>query len=316
MELSQLVTLLHVAELGSLSKAADRLNIVQPALSRQIRLLEAELGAPLFERHGRGMALTEAGQGVVEQAVRVLAEVEALRARVEEGATRFRGLLRIGTTPTLAELLTVPLMHRVRSEHPDLSMRFTSAFSGYLMDWLKRGDLDLAFSYSPPPTKALRIEPVMMEQLCLIGAGEGGAGVQPLRFSELEGRPLVLPSPAHGLREVIDACARRAGVGLTLSVEADSYVALVDLVRAGFGETILPLAPLYRQLQSGELHARPLTDPVPERKLVLCYAADRPVTAATKYLGETLKDLILSQKADGIWGGTILHPNPSSSPKR
>src|SRR5690242_15274567 len=79
MDVVQLKTLIHVAELGSLSKAADRLNIAQPALSRQIRLLEDELGVFLFDRPGRGMVITEVGREVLDHATRVMAELEAIR---------------------------------------------------------------------------------------------------------------------------------------------------------------------------------------------------------------------------------------------
>src|SRR3954466_3737290 len=99
MDISQLKTLIHVAELGSVSKAADRLNIAQPALSRQIRLLEQELGAYLFERHGRGMVITEMGREVLAHAVRIMAEMDAIRDTVSEGRTSFRGSISIGTTP-------------------------------------------------------------------------------------------------------------------------------------------------------------------------------------------------------------------------
>src|ERR1044071_2451136 len=106
MELSQLRTLIHVAELGSLSKAADRLHIAQPALSRQIQLLEKELGVYLFERHGRGMIITDIGREVLEHARRVLLELESIRTVVAQDRTSFRGLVVVGMTPTVAEIVT------------------------------------------------------------------------------------------------------------------------------------------------------------------------------------------------------------------
>jgi LysR family transcriptional regulator, nitrogen assimilation regulatory protein len=112
MDVAQLKTLIHVAELGSLSKAADRLNIAQPALSRQIRLLEEELGVPLFERHGRGMVITAAGRDVLEHAARVMEELDAIRSSASGGYSSFRGVVTVGTTPTVASIATVPLMRK------------------------------------------------------------------------------------------------------------------------------------------------------------------------------------------------------------
>ncbi|MGV6873777.1 LysR family transcriptional regulator [Pseudochelatococcus sp. B33] len=306
MDVSQLVTLVHVAELGSLSKAADRLNIVQPALSRQIRLLEQELGVPLFERHGRGMAITEMGKDVLDHAVRVLAELEAMRRSVEEGRTSFRGIVRIGTTPTVADIVTVPLMQRIREAHPNLNIRFSSAFSGYLPEWLKRGELDIVVSYDPPPTKSLRVTPVMMEQLYLVSARPGLSLDKPVQFAKLADEQLVLPSPRHGLRVIFDECARQAGITYTHVVEADSFAAMTDLTCAGFGATILPLAPIHRLMREGRLSAAPLTDPTPERKLVVCYSADRPVSPAARYVGDSFIEIATELVNAGIWGGQIL----------
>ncbi len=118
MDVAQLKTLIHVAELGSLSKAADRLRIAQPALSRQIRLLEKELGAVLFERHGRGMVITEIGREVLNHATRVMTELDAIRNVTSEESASFKGLVSIGTTPTVAEIVTVPLVKKIKEVHP------------------------------------------------------------------------------------------------------------------------------------------------------------------------------------------------------
>src|SRR6185437_13970623 len=109
MELSQHRTIIHVAELGSLSKAADRMHIAQPALSRQVRLLEDELGVRLFARHGRGMVLTEQGREVLKHATRVMAELEEIRASASELAP-MRGQIAIGLPPTVADIISVPLV--------------------------------------------------------------------------------------------------------------------------------------------------------------------------------------------------------------
>ncbi|OWJ79494.1 LysR family transcriptional regulator [Haematobacter genomosp. 1] len=306
MEINQLITLVHVAELGSISKAADRLNIVQPALSRQIRLLEEELGVPLFERHGRGVAITPAGQAAVDHALRVLAEIDSLRGAVEEGRSSFRGLVRIGATPTVAELMTVPLMVQIKNDHPELAVRFSSAFAGYLVDWMARGELDVMISYDPASTRSLRVRPVLMESLFLIGPSGALCEDRPVRFRDLALQPLVLPSPRHGLRAIFDHCARVAGITFTQVIEADSFASMIDLTRAGFGATILPVAPIHRSLAAGELSCAPLVDPAPERKLVLCYSADRPVSPAARYVGELFIRLTQERVESGIWKGTLL----------
>lgn len=117
-DIAQLKTLVHVAEIGSVSKAAEGLNIVQPALSRQIRFLEEELKVQLFERHGRGMSITPIGQEVLDSATRILAEIETIRETVHDGSQSFRGEVRIGQTPTVADVMIARLARRLHADHP------------------------------------------------------------------------------------------------------------------------------------------------------------------------------------------------------
>lgn len=308
MDLAQLKTLIHVAELGSLSKASDRLHVVQPALSRQIRLLERELGVFLFERHGRGMVVTDAGREVLEHATRIMVELETIRLSVLGGKAAYKGTVVIGMTPTVAEVMTVPLVRAVKEEHPDLGLRVMSAFSGHLLDWLQRGELEVAISYNPQPSKTLRIEPIMMESLMFVSAGQVSeyTSSDPIRFSSLSDTGLVLPSPTHGLRTIVDECARQAEISLTLNVEADSLGAMIDLVENGFGSTILPLAPIFQRVRDGRLNARPLVDPTPARKLVIVHPADRPLSGPARFVKETFRKLADDLVKQGIWAGHML----------
>ena len=307
MDVVQLKTLIHVAELGSLSKASDRLHIAQPALSRQIRELEKELGVYLFERHGRGMNITEAGSEVLAHAARIMEEMEAIRSSVAGGGAAFRGAVAVGTTPTIAQIVTVPLVTRIRQAHPDLSIRFSSAYSGYLLDWLQRGELELAISYDLQPLHTLRIVPVMMESLVLVGPADSGLRLEsPVNFSTLAGQRLVLPSPRHGLRKIMDQCASESGFKIIADIEADSFAAMIDLVRHGFGLTALPLASIYAHIKAGDLCAAPLVEPTPMRKVVMVSPADRHVSPATRYVGETFVELASELVEQGIWAGHML----------
>ena len=307
MDVVQLKTLIHVAELGSLSKASDRLHIAQPALSRQIRLLEKELGTYLFDRHGRGMEITDAGREVLAHATRIMEEMESIRSSVVGGKSSFRGTVVIGTTPTVAEIVTVPLVRKIKEAHPNLAIRFSSAFSGYLLDWVQRGELELAISYDPQPLHTLRIVPVMMENLLLVGPASANLRLDtPVSFESLAEQPLVLPSARHSLRVILDNCAREVGIKLKTSVEADSFGAMIDLVRNGFGLTALPLASIYAQIEAGVLSAAPLVDPIPMRKLVQVFAADRRVSPAAKFVGDAFIEIAGDLVSREIWAGHML----------
>jgi LysR family nitrogen assimilation transcriptional regulator len=307
MELSQLRTLIHVAELGSLSKAADRLHIAQPALSRQVRMLEDELGVLLFARHGRGMVLTEQGREVLKHATRVMAELEEIRASASELGAPMSGQIAIGLPPTVADIISVPLVAAFGKAHPRAVLRLVSAYTGYLLDWLHRGEIDVAILYDPRAARALRSHPLLLENLFLIGPPEAGfSTVRAVPFKTLEGKRLLLPSVRHGLRTIVERCAAEAGIALDVAVEADSYATLKDLVRHGHGWTVLPLAPIHQDIVSRGLTGAPLIDPVPVRRLVLSYPADRPVPRLARFAGEAITAIVSEHVERGIWAGQLL----------
>jgi DNA-binding transcriptional LysR family regulator len=313
MDISQLRTLIHVAELGSLSKASDRLRIAQPALSRQIRLLEQELGTRLFDRHGRGMVVTEHGQDVLRHAVRIMSEIEEIRAVVSDEDAPLRGHVSIGMPPTASDILSEPLVAAFREAHPEATLRIVSAYSGYLLDWMHRGEIDAAILYDPKMARSLRIQPLLEETLFLIGPADSGLSQeQPVSFATLAERQLLLPSAGHGLRSILDVLAQEAGIRLTVPVEADSYATLKSLVRSGHGLTVLPLAPIHEELSSGQLSAAPLVDPVPLRRLIMSYPTDRPIPRLARFAGQAIAATIANLVDRGIWSGRVLEVAPDA----
>lgn len=307
MDLSQLRTFLAVAELGSLSKASGRLRIAQPALSRQIRLLEEELGVRLFDRHGRGMVPTANGQDLIPRASRVLADLEDLRLSAAGAGAELSGHIAIGLPPTIADLVSVALVESFLTRFPKVTVQLVTAFSGYLQDWLFRGEVDFAVLHDPQTTRTLRAEPLMRESLFLIGAADAGLTLhRPVPFADVVREPLLLPSGRQGLRATLDKVARDAGVGFHVRVETDSYAALKELVRQGHGRTILPLAPIHTDLEAGRLTAAPITDPEPTRTLVLAYPSDRPVSRLARFAGDTLREIAAGRMRDGVWAGKML----------
>lgn len=310
MELSQLRTLIHVAELGSLSKAADRLHIAQPALSRQVRMLEEELGFALFLRHGRGMVLSEQGKEVLTHAMRVMAEIDEIRATATPADAPLTGEVAIGLPPTVADIISLPLAAAFGKAHPNAKLRLVSAYTGYLLDWMHRGEVDVAVLYDPRMARSLRSRPLLLENLFLIGPPDAGfSTVRAVSFTSLAGKRLLLPSIKHGLRIIVERCATDAGITLDVGIEADSYSALKDLVRNGHGWTILPLAPIHADVVAGQLTAAPLIDPVPVRRLILAYPADRPASRLARFAGQAIEDIAKDLVGRAVWVGQLLGPS-------
>lgn len=313
MEISQLRTLIHVADLGSLSKAADRLHIAQPALSRQIRMLEDELGARLFDRHGRGMIITEQGQDVLRHALRVMAELEEIRAVVADENAPLRGHVAIGMPPTAGDILSEPLVSAFREAHPDATLRIVSAYSGYLLDWMQRGEIDAAILYDPKSARTLHIQPLLEETLFLIGPSQSDFSLdRSIDFQELANQRLLLPSIGHGLRALLERYALEVGITLNVRVEADSYSTLKSLVRNGHGVTVLPLAPIHEELTAGRLGAVPLVNPIPVRRLIMSYPTDRPMPRLARFAGQVIATTVATLVEQDIWSGRILGSEPDA----
>ena len=313
-------TIIHVAELGSLSKAADRLNIAQPALSRQVRLLEEELGVRLFERHGRGMVISEAGQEVLRHAHRIAAEIQEIRTIQSDDDVSLKGHVSIGMPPTISDILAVPLVSAFQNRHPDATVRIVSAYSSYVLDWLHRGDVDVAILFESTNARSLKSEPLIEEKLFLIGPKtEEESAREVVSFSNLKGQPLLLPSMGHSLRALLEDCSKGHDFRLNVAIETDSYSILKNLVRAGHGKTILPLAPIHQEIADGSLSFQPLSNPVPRRRLRLSIPADRPPTRLARFAHTALQTSVKNLAVSGDWPGVLilkyprLGANPSSS---
>ena len=168
MDLKQLEYFVRVAELGSFTRAAIALDVAQPALSRQVRLLEVELRQSLLIRNGRGATPTEAGKLLLAHGRGILHQVE--RAREELGRVRgsLAGRVAIGLPPTLARVLTVPLTRAFRQQLPDAQLSISEGLSVVMQEWLLSGRLDIAVLYNAQPAAGIDIAPLLTEELALV----------------------------------------------------------------------------------------------------------------------------------------------------
>ncbi len=294
MDLRQLRTFRAVAELGSLSKASDRLRIAQPALSRQIRLLEHDLKTPLFTRHGRGMVMTEAGRLFFERTTGLVRRLEQAREDVLAVAGAPSGRVVLGMVPTVSSALAARIARDVVDDHPGIELRLVDAYGGYLIDWLHRGEIDLAVVYGPAKTLHLDVENLRSDALFAVGApGCGLAAQQQVGLEWLARRPLVLPSAPHGLRALVDTGFAAAGLVPQVRVEADSYQALIDVVAAGVGMTVLPYYAVAARVEAGTLEVAPIA-PALARELVLAMPVQQGRSLATRTVAAIVRTHLLA----------------------
>lgn len=299
MDLRQLKSFIAVAESGALSRAADRLQLSQPALSRQIHLLEETVGQPLFDRHARGMSLTAEGERLLERIRGPVRQLEGAIDEARDAGETPTGRVVLGMVPSISDLLAARLTLRLREAFPGISLRLVDGYGGHLLDWLYRGDVDLALMYGPGtdfhcPTRELFYEPLQ-----LVGPPGRLQSDQPVNMTRLCTLPLVLPSGGHGLRSRVESAARQAGKRLQVAMEVDSFRVMKALVSAGFGYTVLPASALLEDIASGQLSATAVEAPRLMRQIILAQSAGLPIGRAAACVSELAGSLVDELIASG-----------------
>jgi LysR family transcriptional regulator, nitrogen assimilation regulatory protein len=298
MNLTQLASFIRVAEMGSFSKAAIALDIAQPALSRQVRLLEADLGATLLQRTGRGVLLTEAGQRLFDHGVAILQLVA--RAREDLGAARHEpsGRIAVGLPPSLGRMLTLPLVERFRQEFPKARLAIVEGLSAHIVEWISTGRVDLGLVHNPGPNPAIETTPVLDEPLCLVSAAPARAArreraaIAPLPFKELPRWPLVVPEHAHAFRKLLDTQAALAGVKLRIAGEVSSVQSILELVRHGHGHAVLTRSAVLASDHPRQFEVRPLAEAAFKSTLCLAVSAHKPATPLVRQAVHLLRELL------------------------
>ncbi|MCV9940071.1 LysR substrate-binding domain-containing protein [Boseaceae bacterium BT-24-1] len=309
MDLRQLRYFTAIVEQGSFSKAAVKLRVAQPALSQHLRHMEDELGVALLHRGTRGVQPTEAGERLLAKARTILAEFAELRDSVRGEQAAPAGEVRIGLPGTVSEQFSVPLIEATQERYPDVRIRIAEAMSGFVLDWLRKGEVDLAVIYSTSDPKGLGIHHILTEELCLFGvpaltALKTSPG-KAVTLSEAAGLDLILPGPGHGLRDQIDEAA--AGINATVhaAVEIESYAQIKRLAERGLGYGILPRMAVRAQEKAGVFQTWPIEQPSLYRKVYLAYSTERPMTAAARAIGQLSWEILRGLVTEESWTATL-----------
>lgn len=302
MDLKQLKAFLTVAETGNVTRASALLNLVQPAVSRQLRLLEEDLGTSLFDRSRQGMELTDAGEKLVEYARRVLLEVERARAEMQASQGAVAGIATIGLLPSTCELVSSALVAEVAKSYPMIRVRIAMGYTGTLQKWLETGEVDAGLLYDPRESPVMQFSPLLEEPLWVVGLPSAGLDPnQPMAMSQLVGKPLVLPSAPHGIRMLVDGASSLMHLELTIAAETNAMNVQKSLVLGGHGLTILPAIAVADDVARGKLAAAPLADPPLMRKIVLALPTNRNTTAPVRCVVGLLERLMKDAVQSGVW---------------
>lgn len=305
MDLKQLRAFLTVAETGNVTRAADILNIVQPAVSRQLRLLEEDLGTLLFERGRHGMELTQEGRTMLEYARRILDEVARARAEIRPQQS-VGGIVNIGLLASTCELLSNALVEAVAEKYPGIRLRISVGYAGHLLTWLGNGEVDAALLYDQKQTPSLHVKTLLEEGLWVVGPASAKLRRnKPVELASLAGKPFILPSAPHGLRALVEQAATLMGVSLNVVAETNALSIQKSLVAGGRGWTVLPIIAIADDIARGLLSAAPLSEPAVLRKIVLAAPANRQATNSVRCVVATLVDCMRDAVHHNRWPTAI-----------
>ena len=257
MESRLLEYMLRVAELGSINKAAADLHLSQPALSRHIAALEAEMGAKLFTRTQSGVQLTDAGLLLTEKARPLLRQFSILKEQVGETAA---GQLSVGVPPSWHKVFTTPFIRTLVDQHPDIKLRIHEGVSHLLRDQLLAGILDLCvmpFDASPPA--GFRQTALVREPLIVLGnAAEKLTPSEATPIARLDGAKLVLPGRPNALRALVEHMLVRKGMVFRTAIEVGTLSLCMELAEQGMGLTVLPACALNNVARQDAISWSPL----------------------------------------------------------
>jgi len=305
--LKQLEYFVAVAELGSFSKAAVILNIAQPALSRQVRLLETDLHVTLLMRNGRGVVLTEAGKRLFDHSVGILQLMSRVREDIEASRDEPAGRIVVGLPPSMGRLLTLPLVEGFRRALPKARLAIVEGLTTHLAEWISTGRVDIGLLHNPEPQPALEVTPVLEEPLGLVSPAtkSGGKAVEKragrkvsprntATLAELTRLPLILPERTHAIRKLLETHAALAGCKLNVFLEVSSVQSILDLVRAGHGHAVLTPSALAASGTPAAFRLRPLVEPRLTSMLCLGVSAHKPATPLSKHVFRMLHELVIA----------------------
>jgi len=296
MDLRQIEYFVRVAELGSFTRASIALSIAQPALSRQIRLLEMELEQSLLIRTGRGVRMTEAGKAMLEQGRGVLHQVSRLRDELGRIRGGVAGGVSLGLPPSFSRLLSVPLVRAATRELPGVRLSISEGLTTSLQDMLVSGQIDLALLYhlNLAAKADIAAEYLREEPLYLFSRYRVHQRTCPIPLSAIGEQPLVIPRRPNAFRVLIEDALAALGQPLQIAMEADGLDVMLGLVADGVGSAVLGASAVATAARSGRYRVQPIHGV--SASIYLSTSSQRPTTQAQREMMRLIRQAL----SDGL----------------
>lgn len=303
MNLDQLRSFAEVAALGHFTRAAERLHLAQPSLSRQIAALEADLRVELFHRARGNVALTAAGERLLPLARRMLADAETARTEMAELAGLRSGRVRLGATPTLCTSLVAETLTGFQARYPGIDVHILERGSRSLIAELAEGALDLALIVDTEAAPAGAVEtlervPVLSESLVVVSQATDPEldGTRPVTLAELATMPQIMFPDSYDLHATLARAFAAARLVPTRAVSGAEMDASLRFVERGLGVAVVPAMVA---LDRPQLRARPLAEPAIARTVSIARRADMTLTHAAAAMRDALAETADALSAPG-----------------
>lgn len=299
MELRQLETFAKVAEMQSFTRASEALSLTQPAVTRQIAALEQELHTRLFERMGRRVLLTAAGDALRSYAVEMLRLSREAARVVADVTTGMSGRLAVGASSTAATYILPPLLRLFREAYPGVELSVHTGISAQVAEMVLSNTVDAGVVTWVGDESELTVIPladfatgiVVYPDHPLTCRADPGS---PVYAAELGGSPLIMMEEGTNLRTYVDRLLSAAGVQEQVTMELDNVEAIKKMIEARLGISLLPLVAVEAEVQAGRLVAFPLADvPGAHRRLVAIHRRDKYLTSPLRAMLKLLRERLV-----------------------
>ncbi|RJE89682.1 LysR family transcriptional regulator [Paenibacillus sp. 1011MAR3C5] len=277
------------AKLGSLTKAAEKLHITQPAISHTLKQLESGLGGQLFFRTARGVTLTDEGEVLLQHVEQAFRAIDSGEKMIAEMHNLEYGEINIGASDSLCKHYLLPFLESFHKQYPGIRVRVTNRTTPETIALLKEGRIDFGIINLPAAVNSIEVRKSSPLQECLVGGPAYASLAQsPFDLASLHQHPLLLLEPGGSTRAYLDQYAAAHQIRLTPEFELGSLDLLVQFAQRGFGLTFIVREYVKEELANGRLIEIPLTPPIPERSIGIATLKGVPLSAASKSFLQSL----------------------------
>ncbi|WP_127115863.1 LysR substrate-binding domain-containing protein [Shimia sediminis] len=309
MKLIQLRYFCSIVENGGFIAASRELFIAQPALSRQIVDLEAEIGAELLVRGPSGTQVTEAGRRFYGHAKSILEHVEQAKNDASSAAGKLAGDIMIALPVGMAGMLAATIVQAVERLYPDINVAIIDGLGFEAGQALESGKADFGVLPNVGRLQDVAFEPVVREELFLFSKRQGGEpDNSDLRLAELAHFDLVMPNRRVHVRRALEDAMLETGKSLKVRYEQQSLLTIRGMVMAGVGATVLNWPSMADILVMGEIDARRIVDPKLSRNVSLAVPKIRPLTPVSQAVYNVVRDVLILEVRKGHWKGEVIAP--------